>query len=83
MISLENRRVTLNAHSLGVPEEEVFTISTTLVESLEAVDHLVIWVRSGQINPKEHILDGINHAPGSLQLLYSGQNTGKILIRVY
>ena len=37
---------------------------------MEAVDHLVIWVRSGQIYFKEHILDGLDHAPGALQLLY-------------
>lgn len=41
MTNLENRRVTLNACPLSVPGEEVFTISTTMVESLKASEFLI------------------------------------------
>ena len=49
---------------------------------MEAVDQLAIWVRSGQISTREHILDGMDHAPGALEMLYRGENTGKLLIKV-
>jgi len=49
---------------------------------MEAVDQLAIWVRSGQISIREHILDGMDHAPGALEMLYRGENTGKLLIKV-
>ena len=49
---------------------------------MEAVDQLAIWVRSGQISSREHILDGMDHAPGALEMLYRGENTGKLLIKV-
>ena len=48
----------------------------------EAVDQLTSWVRSGQISAREHILDGMKHAPGALQMLYRGENHGKLLIKV-
>ena len=49
---------------------------------MEAVDQLAIWVRSGQISSREHILDGMDHAPGAIEMLYRGENTGKLLIKV-
>ena len=49
---------------------------------MEAVDQLATWVRSGQISTREHILDGMDHAPGALEMLYRGENTGKLLIKV-
>lgn len=48
----------------------------------EAVDQLSAWVRGGQISSREHILSGMDHAPGALQMLYTGQNEGKLLIEV-
>ncbi len=48
----------------------------------EALQELVNWVRAGQIHYREDILDGIEHAPGSIASLYRGENLGKRLIRV-
>jgi NADPH-dependent curcumin reductase CurA len=49
---------------------------------MEAVGALTAWVRSGEIKSREHVLDGLEQAPGALQMLYNGTNNGKLVIRV-
>lgn len=46
----------------------------------EAVERLSGWIADGKIASREHILDGIEHAPGAIQMLYRGENDGKLLI---
>ena len=48
----------------------------------EAVARLADWIREGRLSHKEHILDGAAAAPEAINMLYEGQNTGKLLIRV-
>ncbi len=48
----------------------------------EAIDKLADWVRDGKLTYQEHILDGLDHAPGAIEMLYRGENTGKLLIKV-
>jgi len=48
----------------------------------EAVAQLASWVRGGQLRFREHILGGIESAPGSIAMLYSGLNNGKLLIQL-
>ena len=48
----------------------------------EALRELESWVRSGEIRYREDILDGIEHAPGSIAGVYRGENLGKRLIRI-
>lgn len=48
----------------------------------EAVDALVGWLRDGRLRYREDVLEGIEAAPGSIQTLYSGANTGKLVIRL-
>ncbi|HEX5805776.1 MAG TPA: NADP-dependent oxidoreductase [Macromonas sp.] len=48
----------------------------------EAVARLAAWVRSGQLQYREDILDGLEQAPGSIASLYRGENAGKRLIRL-
>jgi NADPH-dependent curcumin reductase CurA len=48
----------------------------------EAVARLADWVRTGALRYREEIVDGIEHAPGSIAELYRGENLGKRLIRV-
>lgn len=48
----------------------------------EAVAKLAPWVREGKLRYREEILDGIEHAPGSIADLYRGDNSGKRLIRL-
>ena len=48
----------------------------------DAVKEIVGWVHAGKIRYREDVLDGIAHAPGSLQRLYSGENMGKLVVRL-
>lgn len=48
----------------------------------EAVAQLAAWVREGKLRTREHILDGIEQAPGAIAMLYCGENTGKLLVRL-
>ena len=40
------------------------------------------WIRDGRLRYREDMLDGIESAPGSIEKLYSGANSGKLIIRL-
>lgn len=48
----------------------------------DALRELQSWVHGGQIHYREDVLDGIEHAPGSIAGLYRGENLGKRVIRI-
>jgi NADPH-dependent curcumin reductase CurA len=48
----------------------------------EAVSQLASWLRDGKLGYREHILDGLEAAPDAIAMLYRGENTGKLLIRI-
>jgi hypothetical protein len=48
----------------------------------EAIIALAEWVRQGRLTYREDIHEGIESAPGSIEKLYSGDNAGKLIIRV-
>jgi NADPH-dependent curcumin reductase len=48
----------------------------------QAIADLVKWVRDGRLRYREDMLDGIESAPGSIEKLYSGANSGKLIIRL-
>ncbi len=49
---------------------------------VEALRELTQWVRQGLIQYREDILEGIEHAPGSIAGLYRSENFGKRLIQI-
>jgi NADPH-dependent curcumin reductase CurA len=57
-------------------------VSDFRVRYPEALEELARWVKSGALRYREDIVDGIEHAPGSIAGLYRGENTGKRLIRL-
>ena len=48
----------------------------------EAIEQLAGWIRAGKLNFREQVLDGIESAPGSIAQLYSGENNGKLIIKL-
>jgi NADPH-dependent curcumin reductase CurA len=48
----------------------------------DAIADLAGWVREGSLNAREDIHEGIEAAPGTIEKLYSGQNVGKLIIRL-
>ena len=57
----------------------IFDYAPRFAEGLAA---LTEWVRSGRIRYREDMLEGIEHAPGSIAGLYRGENLGKRIIRI-
>ncbi len=57
----------------------IFDYAPCFAEGLAA---LTEWVRTGSIRYREDILEGIEHAPGSIARLYRGENLGKRIIRI-
>src|SRR5258706_2746366 len=48
----------------------------------EAVTALAGWIRTGRLKYREDIREGIESAPGLIETLYSGGNSGKLLVRL-
>lgn len=48
----------------------------------EATAQLSTWIREGKLAHNEHILEGADAARGGIRMLYDGENTGKLLVRV-
>lgn len=48
----------------------------------EALRELVKWISEGRLIRKYHIVEGLESAPESLPLLFTGGNTGKLVVRV-
>jgi hypothetical protein len=46
-----------------------------------AIEELTAWLTDGSLQCAEEILDGIDRFPEALQFMYSGGNTGKLLVR--
>jgi NADPH-dependent curcumin reductase CurA len=40
------------------------------------------WLGEGKIKSAEHIVEGLEHAPDALNLLFTGGNTGKVIVQV-
>jgi NADPH-dependent curcumin reductase len=40
------------------------------------------WLAEGRLKSAEHIVEGLEHAPDALNLLFSGGNTGKVMVKV-
>jgi len=48
----------------------------------EAIEHLANLLDSGQLRYDETIVDGLEKAPDALNLIFTGANTGKVLVKV-
>lgn len=46
----------------------------------EAQGELFGWVLEGKIKHAVHVVDGLEHAPEALNLLFTGGNTGKVIV---
>ena len=59
-----------------------FLVTDFTLRYTEALHHLSKWVEEGAIHYREQVLEGIEQAPGAIQRLYNGENTGKLVIRL-
>ncbi len=61
---------------------EGFLILDYLDRFPEAQLRMAGWVMEGKIHHREHLVDGLEHAGDALNLLFSGGNTGKVIVRL-
>jgi len=40
------------------------------------------WLAEGKLKSSEHIVEGLEHAPDALNLLFTGGNTGKVIVQL-
>jgi NADPH-dependent curcumin reductase CurA len=48
----------------------------------EAARDMAAWIASGQLKSREHIVQGLEKFPEALLMLYSGENFGKLILKV-
>jgi NADPH-dependent curcumin reductase CurA len=46
----------------------------------EAVSHISQWVKEGKIKYREHVVNGLEHFTEALQMLFNGENQGKLIL---
>ena len=61
---------------------EGFIVLDYMDRAAEAVADLDAWVRSGQITYRTDVVEGLDNAPAALDRLFSGANTGKVMVRL-
>jgi len=59
---------------------EGFIILDYLDRFPEAQIEMAGWIAEGKIKSSEHIVEGLEKAPDALNLLFSGGNTGKVIV---
>jgi len=53
-----------------------------LQEYPQAVEEINTWLESGELKTREHIDEGLENFPSTLIKLYSGENFGKLLLKI-
>jgi hypothetical protein len=48
----------------------------------EAQLQLATWIAEGKISHREHLVHGLEQAPDALNLLFTGGNTGKVIVQL-
>lgn len=66
----------------NVPTYRFFVVSEWVDEFPEAARQLGAWVREGRLKYRETIVEGIENAPEAFLMLFTGENFGKLLIKV-
>jgi len=61
---------------------EGFLVLDYLDRFLEAQIEMVGWLAEGRVKHAEHVVDGLEHAPDALNLLFTGGNTGKVIVKL-
>jgi len=48
----------------------------------ECMAQLGQWAEEGKLHWREHVVDGLEHAPDALNMLFTGENIGKVIVQV-
>ena len=61
---------------------EGFLILDYLERMPEAQAQIGQWLAEGKIKSAEHLVEGLERAPEALNLLFTGGNTGKVIVKL-
>jgi NADPH-dependent curcumin reductase CurA len=61
---------------------EGFIVTDYFARAREAVEDLARWYAEGKIKYRVDVVEGLEHAPAALSRLFSGENRGKLLVKV-
>lgn len=61
---------------------EGFIILDYVERFAEAQLELAGWLGEGKLTHREHVVEGLEHAPEALNLLFTGGNIGKVVVRL-
>jgi NADPH-dependent curcumin reductase CurA len=86
-IASVNARSTPSARSTCAPTRwrgrmEGFLVLDYAHRHGEAQAELARWVGEGKIKFRTHVVEGLERAPDALNLLFTGENTGKVILNV-
>ena len=48
----------------------------------ECMTQLAAWATAGRLHWRDHLVDGLDRAPDALNMLFTGENTGKVIVQV-
>jgi NADPH-dependent curcumin reductase CurA len=61
---------------------EGFVVLDYLARAPEALAALMPWLAQGKLQQRFHVIEGLENAVAGLKLLFSGGNTGKLLVHI-
>ncbi len=61
---------------------EGFIILDFIPRFPEAQAQMAAWIAEGRIKYATHVVEGLENAPDALNLLFTGGNTGKVIVKV-
>jgi NADPH-dependent curcumin reductase CurA len=64
------------------PESRFFIVTEWLEEFEESARALGGWIKEGKLKYRETVVEGIENAPSAFRMLFTGENFGKLMIKV-
>lgn len=61
---------------------EGFLVNRFADRTLEGITHNLQWVKEGKLKYREHVYEGFESAVEAFKGLFTGENTGKSLVKV-
>ncbi len=64
------------------PESRFFVVTEWIDEFEDSARALGNWIKEGKLKYRETIVEGIENAPSAFRMLFTGENFGKLMIKV-
>jgi NADPH-dependent curcumin reductase CurA len=64
------------------PVHRFFVVTEWLDEFEEAAATLGQWIKEGKLKYRETVVEGIENAPSAFRMLFTGDNFGKLMVKV-